>query len=248
MGKDRFQRNSDASVEREHYTEELNFTADGDELFGHADEDVETIDLNDSSANITPHKKKKGEKLKSKEQLNSIQKEFYDESEKIEERFHDGKVDQDFDKAAIKMEKVDLEMLNEEEKLIERSRIQEQMNLLGEYEDDRMKLLNMERKEEDRMRYASTVMTNEVLLEENRATIEVRENEARTFRLFAKSEEHLKDKIIKDEGEIIDMRKKLHFSKTKARSHLFGGSRDRMYSLRWNQTPSPLEVKILMAR
>ena len=111
-----------------------------------------------------------------------------------------------------------------------------------------MDLLNIERREEDKMKYASSVMVNEILLEENRATIEVRENEARTFRQFAKKEEHLKVRIMKDEGELLNMKKYLRFSKNKARSHLFGGSRDKVYSLRWDQTPNPLEVKILMAR
>ena len=183
-----------------------------------------------------------------KENLGILMKDFEDDTDKMKDRYRDSIVDKSFDENKIMLEKVDLERLNEEEKLIERSRIQEQRKLLEEYEDDRMDLLVMERKEEDKMKFVSSVMTNELLLEENRATIEVRENEARTFRTFAKKEEHLRHKIYSDEGEIYNMKKNLHFSKKKARSHLFGGSRDKVYSLRWNQTPSALEVRVLMAR
>lgn len=247
MGRDRNQRDSDFSVNKQNYEEELNFTADGDDLFGRGEE-MDTIDMEDSNVGLTPIAKYKEDKLKTKENLGKLVQGFDEEGEKLKLRYKDPAIDRSFEENAINMEKVDLEQLNEEEKLIERSRIGEQRKLLEEYEEDRMSLLNMERREEDRMKFASSVMTNELLLEENRATLEVRENEARTFRSFAKKEEHLRDRIYKDEGEIINMKKTLRFKKSKARSHLFGGSRDRVYSLRWNQTPSPLEVKVLMAR
>ena len=248
MGRDSNIRERENSIDKDEFEEELNFSADRDELFDIGNDNDDTVDMNDTHSNMTPLHKQKDDNRKTKDALGKLMKGFDDETNKLQERYHDPEIDKNFNDAALNMEKVDLEMLNEEEKLIERSRIKEQKQLLEEYEEDRMKLLNMERKEEDKMRYASSVMTNEILLEENRATIEVRENEARTFRSFAKKEEHLKHRIFKDEGEIIDMRKRLHFSKSKDRSHLFGGSRDKMYSLRWNQTPSPLEVKVLMAR
>lgn len=244
MGRDRKQRDSEGSIDHNSYDEELNFTADGDDLF-RADDDAETVDMNDTRGDLTPMTKYKQDNKKTKQDLSKIMNEFDIEGENTNDKYVRAP---DFEEDKLEMEKVDLEVLNEEEKLIERSRIQEQKKLLLEYEDDRMNLLNMERREEDKMKYASAIMANELLLEENRATIEVRENEARTFRSFAKKDEHLKERIIRDEGELINTKKFLHFSKNKARSHLFGGSRDKVYSLRWNQTPTPLEVKVLMAR
>lgn len=252
MGRDRNIKDKEESVDHDHYSDQLNFTPREDDLFGGDQSEVETLDMDDSRAGLTPVVRYKGEKAKTKEDLKGIKENFEKDTEKIAQRHKDGTLEKDMEDAILHMEKVNLnshsDPLNEEEKLIERSRIEEQRKLLEEYEDDRMKLLNMERREEDKMKYASSIMTNELLLEENRATIEVRENEARTFRSFAKKEERLKNGIIRDEGEIINLKKTLHFSKSKARSHLFGGSRDRVYSLRWNQTPQPLEVKVLMAR
>jgi hypothetical protein len=245
MGRDRNKRNSEVSRELNSYDDELNFTADGDDLFRRGDDDAETVDMENTNVDLTPMTKYKQDHKKGKQDLTKIRSDFDMDGENTNEKY----VQQpDFELDKLEMEKVDIDVLNEEEKLIERSRLQEQKRLLVEYEDDRMNLLNMERREEDKMKYASSIMANELLLEENRATIEVRENEARTFRSFAKKDEHLKERIIRDEGELVNAKKSLHFSKNKARSHLFGGSRDKVYNLRWNQTPAPLEIKVLMAR
>jgi len=42
---------------------------------------------------------------------------------------------------------------------------------------------------------------------ENRAIMEVRENEAWLFRLYAKWEDWLRKKISKDQGEVINLKK-----------------------------------------
>ena len=244
MGKDRNVRESDLSVNKENFSSELNFTTDGDDLFGKNNEEMDTFDMEQSNVGLTPINKHKENNLKEKENL-GIMMDNFDHEHVV--RGSDA-YKQSFNENAIQMEKVSLQDLNEEEKLIERSRINEQREFLEKYEQDRLDLLRFEREQEDKMKYHSSIMTNEILQEENRAMIEVRENEARTFRHFAKREEKLKNRIYKDEGEIMNLKKNLHFSKSKARSHLFGGSRDRVYGLKWNQTPSPLEVKVLMAR
>ena len=245
MGRDRNQIQNEDSLEHEEYDEELNFTMENDDLFREDNDDAETVDFEDAPPNKNSLFQVREDKKKAKNDLNKVINEFDREGENLNEKYAETP---NFEEDHLEMQKVDLEQLNEEEKYIERSRLNEQKKLLEEFEDDRMDLLNMERKEEDRMKYASSVMTNELLLEENRATIEVRENEARTFRSFAKKEEHLKVRILNDEGELVNMKKELRFKPNKARSHLFGGSRDKVIGLRWNQTPTPLEVKILMAR
>lgn len=244
MGKDRNVRESDISVKKENYDNELNFDIADDDLFDKAQNEMDTFDLDDSQVGLTPINKYKEDSQKQKEQLGVMMNNFEQQHQVRDSNAYK----ESFKEAEIHMEKVSLQDLNEEEKLIERSRINEQRDFLEKYENDRLDLIRFERQKEDEMKYKSSIMTNEILLEENRALIEVRENEARTFRYFANREEHLKTKILKDEGDIFNMKKTIHFSKSKAKSHLFGGSRDRVYSLRWNQTPSPLEVKVLMAR
>lgn len=242
MGRDRdFQENE---IQPKNY-QEADHDIENDDLFKSVDGDAETVDMDNEIEELKPVPKLKADNQKGEKEIKKIMQEFENEEEKIHDQYTETP---EFTDHHLGMEKVNLEQLNEEEKLIQRSLLKEQRHLMEEYEDDRMDLLNMERREEDKMKYASSVMANELLLEENRATIEVRENEARTFRQFAKKEEHLKVRIYKDEGELLNMKKHLRFRKKKARSHLFGGSRDKVYSMRWNQTPTPLEVKILMAR
>lgn len=84
------------------------------------------------------------------------------------------------------------------------------------------------------MKYKSTVMTNDIMSEENKTLLEVRENEARLYRTYAKCEDSLKNKITSHGGELINMKKSLKTSKTKEKTHLFGGTRDKVYSVRWN--------------
>ncbi len=84
--------------------------------------------------------------------------------------------------------------------------------------------MKLEREKELRLKYDGINLTNKVLLEENRAVMEVRENEARLFRLYAKKEDKLRKKIQKDQGEITNLRKTLIFKKHKEHSHLFGGT------------------------
>ena len=47
---------------------------------------------------------------------------------------------------------------------------------------------------------------------------------------------------------IVNLKKQLLFHKNKEHSHLFGGTRDKVLSFRWNQTPSPIEITVLAAR
>lgn len=61
MGKDR--NNSEISADREDYDQELNFTAQGDDLFDNADT---TFDMDESNAEITPVGKYKEENLETK--------------------------------------------------------------------------------------------------------------------------------------------------------------------------------------
>ena len=95
----------------------------------------------------------------------------------------------------------------------------------------------MERDHDLKLKYKGIGLTNKVLLEENRALLEVRENEARLFRLYAKKEDGLKKKIERDQGEITNLRKELVFKKSKEHSHLFGGTRDKILGFKWRQTP-----------
>jgi hypothetical protein len=47
---------------------------------------------------------------------------------------------------------------------------------------------------------------------------------------------------------MINLRKNLIFKKHKEHSHLFGGSRDKLLSFRWNQTPNPIEITVIGGR
>jgi len=48
------------------------------------------------------------------------------------------------------------------------------------------------------LKYKGVRLTNQILKAENRAIIEVRENESRLFRLYAKREDALRKTISKD--------------------------------------------------
>jgi len=74
-------------------------------------------------------------------------------------------------------------------------------------------LLWLERDKELRLKYKSIDLTNTILKHEDRAIQEVRENEARLFRLYAKWEDGLKKRVAREQGEIINLKKQLHFYK-----------------------------------
>ena len=85
-------------------------------------------------------------------------------------------------------------------------------------------------------------------MNEDRAIWEVRENEARLFRKFAKREDQLLRQVTKKEGLIVNLKNQLMFHKQKEHSHLFGGTRDKVLSFRWNETPSPIEITVCELR
>jgi hypothetical protein len=103
-----------------------------------------------------------------------------------------------FDTEEILVRNVNLKDLTEEERLIERDRIASQKGSLTKYEVDRLALLKLEREKELNLKYEGIKYTNKILKEENRAVMEVRENEARLFRSYAKKEDNLLKNIHKD--------------------------------------------------
>ena len=93
----------------------------------------------------------------------------------------------------------------------------------------------MEQRSSAKLEHKSDILTNLVCLEEGRSVKLSQEKEARLQKLFSEREDHLRKKIEKYGGEMVSQFSPLVYQPDS--KHLFGGSRDRTISYRWENTP-----------